>query len=79
MVHYGEADAVVTLFTEAIGKVAAHGPRGSQERAGFAAALEPMHTMRVTLEERPGAELARRSAKPRWSSLARTSSAIWIA
>ena len=58
MVHYGEADAVVTFFTEAIGKVAAlaRGARKSKRR--FAAALESMHTIRVTLEERPGAELA---------------------
>jgi DNA repair protein RecO (recombination protein O) len=58
VVQYGEADAVVTFFTEAIGKVAAlaRGARKSKRR--FAAALESMHTIRVTLEERPGAELA---------------------
>src|SRR5678815_1769096 len=58
VVHYGDADAVVTFFTEAIGKVAAlaRGARKSKRR--FAGSLESMHTIRVTLEERPGAELA---------------------
>jgi DNA repair protein RecO (recombination protein O) len=57
VVPYGEADAVVTLFTEALGKVAvmARGARKSKRRC--AAALEPMHTVQVTLDERPGAEL----------------------
>jgi DNA repair protein RecO (recombination protein O) len=56
-VPYGEADAVVTLFTEAIGKVSAmaRGARKSSRR--FAAALEPMHALHVTIDERPGAEL----------------------
>ena len=57
MVAYGEADAIVTLFTEELGKISAmaRGARKSTRR--FAAALEPMHTIRVTLDERPGAEL----------------------
>src|SRR5436305_1072202 len=52
-----KADAIVTLFTEELGKLAAlaRGARKSTRR--FAAALEPMHTIRVTLDERPGAEL----------------------
>jgi DNA repair protein RecO (recombination protein O) len=56
-VHYGEADAVITLFTAELGKLSAlaRGARKSSRR--FAAALEPMHTVRVTLEERPSAEL----------------------
>jgi DNA repair protein RecO (recombination protein O) len=56
-VPYAEADAVVTLFTESLGKIAAmaRGARKSKKR--FAAALEPMHTVNVTLDERPGAEL----------------------
>jgi DNA repair protein RecO (recombination protein O) len=58
VVHFGEADAVVTFYTEELAKVAAlaRGARKSQRR--FAAALEPMHTIQVTLDERPGAELA---------------------
>jgi DNA repair protein RecO (recombination protein O) len=57
VVHYGEADVIVTLLTEEVGKIAAlaRGARKSARR--FAAALEPMHTIRVTLDERPGAEL----------------------
>ena len=57
VVPYGESDAVLTLFTEDIGKVAAmaRGARKSQRR--FAAAIEPMHTVRVALDERAGAEL----------------------
>jgi DNA repair protein RecO (recombination protein O) len=57
-VHYGEADAIVTLFTEELGKVGAlaRGARKSSRR--FAGALEPMHTLRVALDDRPGAELA---------------------
>ena len=57
VVPYGEADAVITFFTEELGKVAAmaRGARKSQRR--FAASLEPMHTVKVTIDERPGAEL----------------------
>jgi DNA repair protein RecO (recombination protein O) len=57
VVPYGEADAVVTFFTEQIGKVSAlaRGARKSKRR--FAAALESMHTVRITIEERPAAEL----------------------
>jgi DNA repair protein RecO (recombination protein O) len=57
VVPYGEADAVITLFTEVLGKVAAmaRGARKSHRR--FAASLEPMHTVRVTVDERPSAEL----------------------
>jgi len=56
-VPYGEADAVVTLFTEELGKVSAmaRGARKSTRR--FAAALEPLHALVVALDERPGAEL----------------------
>jgi DNA repair protein RecO (recombination protein O) len=57
VVPYAEADAIVTLFTEALGKVPAHarGVRKSSRR--FAGALQPMHTLNVVLDERPGAEL----------------------
>jgi DNA repair protein RecO (recombination protein O) len=57
VVPYGEADAVVTLFTEAVGKVPAMARGARKSKRRFAAALEPMHTIQVTLEERPGAEL----------------------
>jgi len=58
VVHYGEADAVVTFFTESIGKVAALARCARKSKRRFAGSLESMHTIRVTLEERPGAELA---------------------
>jgi DNA repair protein RecO (recombination protein O) len=56
-VPYAEADAVITLFTEALGKVAAMARGARKSKRRFAAALEPMHTVQVTLDERPGAEL----------------------
>lgn len=56
-VEYGEADLVLTLLTRKLGKVSAlaRGARKSARR--FAGALEPMHTLTVQLDERPGAEL----------------------
>jgi DNA repair protein RecO (recombination protein O) len=57
VVPYGEADAVITLFTEALGKIAAMARGARKSKRRFAAALEPMHTVQVTVDERPGAEL----------------------
>ncbi len=56
-VSYGESDLVVTLFTEALGRVSAlaRGARRSQKR--FGGSLEPMHTLLVRLDESAGAEL----------------------
>jgi DNA repair protein RecO (recombination protein O) len=56
-VAYGESDLILTLLTEQVGKVSAlaRGARRSQRR--FGGALEPMHTLRVTLEERTTSEL----------------------
>lgn len=56
-VEYGEADLVLTLLTQQLGKVSAlaRGARKSQKR--FGGALEPMHTLSVELDARPGAEL----------------------
>lgn len=55
-VEYGEADAVVTLFTRAEGKVSAmvRGARKSTKRLG--GALDPMHTIEVVYADR-GSEL----------------------
>lgn len=55
-VPYGEADLVVTLFTEADGKLSAivRGARRSAKR--FGGALEPIHELVVSLEDR-GKEL----------------------
>jgi DNA repair protein RecO (recombination protein O) len=57
VVPYGEADVVITLFTEALGKVAAMARGARKSRRRFVAALEPMHTVQVTIDELPGAEL----------------------
>lgn len=56
-VEYGESDLVLTLLTQKLGKVSAlaRGARKSSKR--FGSALEPMHTLAVELDERPGAEL----------------------
>jgi DNA repair protein RecO (recombination protein O) len=56
-VEYGESDLVLTLFTERFGRVSvlARGARRSMRRYG--GALEPMHTLEVSLEERPHGEL----------------------
>lgn len=67
-VPYGEADLVATFFTEQTGKVAAivRGARRSSKR--FAGALEPIHELFVTLEDK-GKELCvlkeARIAQPR--------------
>jgi DNA repair protein RecO (recombination protein O) len=57
VVHYGEADVILTLLTQALGKVSvmARGARKSTRR--FAGVLEPMHTLTVQLDERSGADL----------------------
>jgi DNA repair protein RecO (recombination protein O) len=56
-VGYGEADLVLTLLTETLGRVSAlaRGARKSSRR--FGGALEPMHTLRIDFDERAGAEL----------------------
>lgn len=58
VVPYGEADAIVTYFTEEIGKVAALGRGARASKRRFGGAIEPMHTHRITLDERPSRELA---------------------
>jgi DNA repair protein RecO (recombination protein O) len=57
VVHYAEADVILTLFTRAIGKVAAMARGARKSRRRFAGVLEPMHTLSVELDERPGADL----------------------
>lgn len=56
-VDYGDADLVVTLFTRTLGRVSAlaRGARRSKRR--FAGSLEPLHTLHVTVDERPHGEL----------------------
>lgn len=54
---FGEADVMVTFFTEARGIVTAVA-RSARRSVKRFAALEPMHLLRVGLEERPGVDLA---------------------
>jgi DNA repair protein RecO (recombination protein O) len=51
-VPYGEHDAVVTLFTEQLGTVAALARGARSVRRRGSACFEPMHTLDVTLRER---------------------------
>lgn len=54
---FGDADLVVTFFTEARGIVSAVA-RSARKSAKRFPALEPMHLLRVGLEERAGSDLA---------------------
>jgi DNA repair protein RecO (recombination protein O) len=56
VVPFGEADAVVTLLGETTGRVAAMA-RGGRKASGTRPAIEPIHTLLVTLAEKPAAEL----------------------
>lgn len=55
-VPMGEADLVVTFFTETRGVWAAIARSARKSTKRFAS-LEPMHLLRVAIDERPGAEL----------------------
>jgi DNA repair protein RecO (recombination protein O) len=56
-VDSGDADAVLTLFTEQLGRVSALARSARTSKKRFSGALEPMHTLKVALEERPSSEL----------------------
>ncbi len=56
-VPYAEADAIVTLFTQRFGVVAALARRARVFRKGAPLCLEPIHTLRVELAESPSSEL----------------------
>ncbi len=76
-VPYGEADVIATFFTRESGKVSAivRGARRSSKR--FAGALEPIHEVMITLEDR-GKELCvlkeARIRRPRTSIASRLES-----
>lgn len=57
-VPVGEADLMVTLFTRERGVVSVSA-RSARRVSSRLAALEPLHTLRVTLEVAPGEEIAR--------------------
>lgn len=54
---YGESDLVLTLFTERLGRLSALARGARKSRRRFGGVLEPMHTLRLSLDERLGAEL----------------------
>lgn len=56
-VPFAESDLIVTFFTEERGVLSAVA-RGARRSSKRFAGLEPMHLLRLGLEERPGAELA---------------------
>lgn len=56
-VDYGESDLVVTLFTETLGRVSALARAARKSTRRFGGSLEPIHTLRVGLDERFGSEL----------------------
>jgi DNA repair protein RecO (recombination protein O) len=56
-VDTGDADAVLTLLTDKLGRVSAVARSARASKKRFAGALEPMHTLRVELEERPSSDL----------------------
>ncbi len=57
-VAYGDADLVVELFTEALGRLGALARTARKSQKRFGGALEPFHTLRTSLEQRPGRDLA---------------------
>lgn len=57
VVPYGEADAIVTLFTRDFGRMSAVARRARAPSKRGALAIEPMHTLAVRLGEREGQEL----------------------
>ncbi len=57
VLSYGEADVIVTLVTPDLGKVSAIARGARRPKSKSIGSLEPMHGLRVTLEERPSADL----------------------
>lgn len=56
-VEFGEADLVLTLFTERYGRISALARAARKSTKRFGGSLEPMHTLDLGLEERPKTEL----------------------
>lgn len=57
-VEYGDADLVLTLFTEKLGRVSALARSARRSQRRFGGALEPLHTLEVRLEDRQKSELS---------------------
>jgi DNA repair protein RecO (recombination protein O) len=56
-VEYRESDLIIMLMTESLGRVTALARGAKRSSKRFGGALEPIHTLRVRLDERIGAEL----------------------
>jgi DNA repair protein RecO (recombination protein O) len=57
-VEYGDADLVLTLFTEKLGRVSALARAARRSQRRFGGALEPLHTLEIRIEDRPRNELS---------------------
>jgi DNA repair protein RecO (recombination protein O) len=75
--EYGEADWVLSLFTERLGQITALARSARRSQRRFGGSLEPFHTLEVVLDETPGSELAKlreaRIVQPRTELLAELS------
>jgi len=54
---YGDADLVVSLFSEKLGQVSALARSARKSQRRFGGGLEPFHTLEIDLDEVSGAEL----------------------
>jgi DNA repair protein RecO (recombination protein O) len=54
---YGEADLIVTLFTESAGRLSALARSARKSQRRFGGSLEPLHTLEVQLDERPDSDV----------------------
>jgi DNA repair protein RecO (recombination protein O) len=57
--EYGEADLVVSLFTQKLGRISALARSARKSQRRFGGQLEPLHTLGVVLDAAPGASLLR--------------------
>ncbi|HVZ31399.1 MAG TPA: DNA repair protein RecO [Polyangiaceae bacterium] len=74
---YGEADWVLSLFTERLGQIAALARSARRSQRRFSGSLEPFHTLELAVDETPGSDLAKlreaRVVQPRTELLAELS------
>jgi DNA repair protein RecO (recombination protein O) len=56
---YGDADLIVSLFSEKLGQVSALARAARKSQRRFGGGLEPFHTLEVAIDEAQGAELLR--------------------
>jgi DNA repair protein RecO (recombination protein O) len=55
--EHGEADLVLSLFTQSLGRVSALARGGRKSARRFGGALEPFHTLRIDVDEPSGGDL----------------------